>query len=461
MYLSGWDLRQAANQWIANSLHTNHELMGQFYRMRPALGRDIDLENPATLVAQGERLAAFINITGRSDWHSLRERLIEADWNLIEAVAAWYRLGVRPERPERSKGDSGIRMDVSMQPLKWPEVRDCEATEETALDEGWGQEPDLFNPSKDPQSEADEKVGNRSAKLDAKEDEKKEASKSKKASKKADVVHRDGFPVHFDHAATHATAHVGVPNPGLFLLEWISKGRYWASQFNDPRIHLSELANVDHSPSSAGTVPFDWTDEDHVLLLNDWRRRKTAQMAATNSPGIARSWSSEENDFLVTLTEELYQETKATYTGPVESLLPLAVSGKKKEEWAKRFNDKFSGTLQPGTHQTRAERKPYSLMAQRGRLQILIQQYKVNPTRDSSAQQADNATKVVQKRKGDPASKTPKKRLDPSGEVDTGQGLETTVYTARTGEDGPTDNETRGDDEADGDEGREVGEGPS
>jgi len=54
--------------------------------MREPLDRKIDVENTTTLLAQDERLAHFVNITGRPDWYSLRECLFEADWKLIEAV---------------------------------------------------------------------------------------------------------------------------------------------------------------------------------------------------------------------------------------------------------------------------------------------------------------------------------------------------------------------------------------
>ena len=88
LYLNAWDLGDAVALWNSQSLRANYKVLAQFDGMRTQLDRQIMIDDRVVLRAQDERLALLLNITGRPDWYSLRERLVEADWNLIEAVAA-------------------------------------------------------------------------------------------------------------------------------------------------------------------------------------------------------------------------------------------------------------------------------------------------------------------------------------------------------------------------------------
>ena len=243
LHLSGWDLCEAAARWNAVSVRKNYALLGQFDHMRAPVHRDIERDDVMALQAQDERLATFINITGRPDWYSLRERLIECDWDLIEAIQAWFRPGVRPTRPPRRAGVAGIRQGLNLQPLGLPQDGEWEAAEDTVLDESWGPEPDYFTPSNSPrlptegQPTEDGKEGHTEEKGEAPASKKKAPTKAKKGTVKVEGrARRNGFLIHIDETNARNTAQLGVPNTSLLLIEWISKGRYWVNRFKTKKL---------------------------------------------------------------------------------------------------------------------------------------------------------------------------------------------------------------------------------
>ena len=163
----------------------------------------------------------------------------------------------------------------------------------------------------------------------------------------------------------------------------------------------------------------------------------------------SQHWSPEEMDFLIALTDELYQEAKRQFPNKTDDeLLPMIVTTKKKAEWEKRFNAKFTGTTQPNAKKPRSDRKASALMTQRGRTQYLIDQHKVT---------ADKAwfTKQAAKEEKAKAKAGIKRKRSPSGEEDEtapqavasegSEDLDDTVMTAGTSVDeesqGPGDGE--------------------
>jgi hypothetical protein len=220
LYLCGWDIGAAVSRWLATPTHDNHRDLGQFDRLRETLPREVRVADVKTILGQDERLAVFINITGRQDWYSLRERLVEADWNLVEAVMSWFLHGVHPERPPRRVGETGIRTDSDLQQMEWPNDSDCEALPDTVLDPHWAQEPDLFMPDTLDDEDSDTNS------VDSVEDDENgsiratsDGKKPKGTTKVAPRARRDGFLIHIDSTLARNTAQAGVPDENLFLLE--------------------------------------------------------------------------------------------------------------------------------------------------------------------------------------------------------------------------------------------------
>ncbi len=457
LYLSGWDLGMAVARWNSATLRENYELLGQFDRMRQPLRRAIDVENRERLLSQDERLALLLNITGRPDWNSIRERLIEADYNVIEALTAWFRPGIRPERPAQTNTFSGIRFGVNMREVAWPRDADTDAAEGTVLDEGWGREPNLFMPDNNPDLPTEAQVVDENDEAVAKKEESASAVKDKdvsKPKKPAKIIkgtkpierrRRNGFLIHIDSTQARETAQVGVPNPQLFLVEWIAKQRYWSNRFKHKSLRFPELERSHYMPPRPNRPEFDWNSQANINLLNNWRRQAIIRVTGFNSREGSQKWSQEEIDFLVSLTEELLEEAKNEFSGKSENeLLPLVVTTKKKVEWARRFNEKFTGTTQPGSDKPRVDRKFAALMTQRGRIQLLVDRYKCAPDKKWYELQERKEAKAGQKRKREPSEEEEEPAEgDEAAEVEEtaeGEDVDDTVITRAT-EDGDADDE--------------------
>ncbi|KAJ9616406.1 hypothetical protein H2200_000124 [Cladophialophora chaetospira] len=444
LYICGWDLGVALSRWNSTSLKESFLLLGEFDRMRKPLHREIDVSDEVTLLAQDERLATFINITGRPDWYSLRERLVEADWNLIEAVAAWFRPGVRPERPSSTGNGPGIRVDVNLRELDWPADGDCDAAEGTVMDEGWGQEPNYFapdNPFPNPPNPVKENPV--------------AATTKPRGTKPIDGrERRNGFLIHIDSSQARETAQIGIRNPELFLIEWICKGKYWYNRFKHNKLGFPEYEAAQNIPPRANPLPeFDWKNQDHINLLNNWRRQVTNRATGYNTRQGSQLWSQEEIDFLISLTEELFQEAKREFKDKTEAeLLPLVITNKVKEDWQRRFNAKFTGTIQPGSDKERIDRKSSALMTQRGRIRILVDKYKVTEDKqwfkrqENKKEKAKAKVKVGEKRKRDSSQEVKRESSQEVEEITQGE-FESTIATAASdgGESGGEEEEQAND----------------
>lgn len=368
MHLSSWDLGEAVARFI--SLRNARRSLRIFDHMRTRVHQDIDRDDTMALQEQDERLAEFINITGRADWYSLRVCLQEHDWNLLAAISFWFMIGVRPVRPPRSEGVDGVRLDVNLQPMRVPEGNEWEAP--LIEDDEWGPEPDYFGLDDD------------------------EGSSSEGEGIRMNRARKDGFLI-ISSQSERQTAKRGLPNPRKFLVEYIQKGRYWYNRFRrEKKLKWPELG--DDPDADDGLELFDWNNQQHVDWLNNWRRQSRVRSTGLKSRPQSQHWTQEEMDFLYALTKELLEDARRENPGvPDDDLLPMTITTEKKGEWAERMNKRFKGKTPAGASGPRDARNASALMTQRARMQSMVDDFKVTPDKIWFKKQAEKAVKAKAK----------------------------------------------------------------
>lgn len=397
-----WDLTQAARSF-GTLQRTRRSLACTYDQMRSILqGPVAEVNQQTTLMQQNERLAELINITGRNDWYSLRVCLQQHSWDLVATVSQWFSEGIPPEEAQASVAPhGGVRMDVNLRPLPMPTG---ESTRSASSTEGWAAEPEAFatEGGEHGQSSSEE-----------------ESALFKQTRKRP-----HGFMVN----STRSTAKKGMRNDRLFLIEYISRGRYWYNRFERqqtfkwPGVGFTAEAQgheQDHHqhqprPEDKRLVEFDWSNQQHLTWLNNWRRQNIQRATGLQIRARAQRWSPEELQFLYDLSEELLQEKARRFPGKtVGELLPLMISKATKEEWAKRMNEKFSGTIQPGSDWPRFDREETALMTQRARTRAIVDRFQLRADEDFFAKAARKQERAAAAAKG---VKRPRKEDDSSEE---------------------------------------------
>ncbi|KEF53289.1 uncharacterized protein A1O9_10737, partial [Exophiala aquamarina CBS 119918] len=364
LHQHNWDLTQASTSFTTLQ-HARTGLARTYDQMRIPVQREIaPVAQQISAMQQNERLAELVNLTGRNDWYSLRVALQKRNWNLVATVSRWYTHGILPvEAPAAVAPYGGVRMDVNLRPLPLPSR---ESTMSTAREQGWAAEPEAFEVLSGEQgssSSSDSEVG---------------PSLLKQKRKRP-----HGFMVN----STRTTAKKGMRNDQKFLIEYISRGRYWFNRFERqetfrwPDVNFSEQAHGHYpNPDTSKLVDFDWNNQQHLHWLNNWRRQNIQRATGLQTREQAQRWLPEELDFLYALSEELLQEQLRSNPNKTEDqLLPLKVVMDKKVEWTRRMNDKFAGTMQAGSSEPRRNREPSALMTQRSRTRSIVERFKVRP----------------------------------------------------------------------------------
>jgi hypothetical protein len=405
LHLAGWDLQEAVDTWNSMSIRDNFLRLGLFDSMRERLQEEPALRDAGILAQQDERLALLCNITARADWYSMLQRLKECRWNVIDAIKAWFMTGIaRALKPKRSAGITGVRNDINGYPRQWPAQEDCIA--KTPIDEDWGEEPDSYMPE-------DEKP-------------KMKPKDGCKPTIRDLTSKREGFLLTVNERRARDPAHLGIPNPTLFLIEWIAKGKYWSKRFKGNMFEFPELEDVDNDSerepdSRTNRVPFDWNVQLHVDKLNNWRRQCTVRLTGEHQRESTQKWTEEEKEFLIKLNKVYFEESKrANPSVPGNDLLPMTIPTTKKNEWEKLFNQKFEGTIPEGSDKPRVGRKAAALMTQRGRISELVNKYKVTPDQAWFKKQKDAEDKRKAKQEAEEKRKSEKERKETAMERDAG-----------------------------------------
>ncbi|KIW85093.1 hypothetical protein Z517_00481 [Fonsecaea pedrosoi CBS 271.37] len=378
LHVNLWDLGEAIDSFTA--LDDIRLRLSDYDRMRTHLPSEVDPEEVDITREQDERLAEFMNITGRPDWWSLRVLLQEQNWNLIEAISFWFLRGVPPVHPSKKevkrstkadpKGNKisfGIRVGVNETSLKWPKPEQCEAPAAIFMDEKWGVEPDQYTPEEVSDTQEDE---------EKKGQGKGKGKKAKKPRKGNKPNSAEGFLISVDGDPVER-AYKGFPNPAKFLVEHISKGKYTFKRFRQlKKFQWPDLEKPKATRSQSGRVDFDWNNSSHIQLLNNWRRQAVGRTTKASRQDPGQPWSKEEDDYLIKLSEDLANEKKKKSTKASKEKR-LIVSTKTKEEWAEKFNKKFTGTVQAGSTEPRVDRTIAALMQRRCRIKELVDRFKV------------------------------------------------------------------------------------
>ena len=332
---------------------------------------DMDDEDKKKQASRDERLAEFINITGRPDWYSLLVFLEARDFDLVRAVYDWFVDGVPPYtgQPRRNNVTiDGMRMGTDGKRMEKPTPEACvprkdpggddsdssSSSSSSSSDGNWGSERDTFLPS------------------DSDDDDDKSQPSSAPSSPSRDRA--DGFMID-DYPDT---AKGSATNPRRFIMEYISKGKYNFNMFKkESDFYWPERGDKEPGPNSKRTR-FDWKNQKHVNLLNNWWRQNRQRVLNAVRREKSQKWSDEELALLYDLMKELLEEEKKAHPNKTEAeLLPLTVTNNKKKEWAKRMNNKFVGKILPGSKEPRKPREPSALMTQRGRTRAIIDDFKV------------------------------------------------------------------------------------
>lgn len=457
LHMADWEFSGACKEY--NSLpEAKQAVRKQFDRMRSRLpkrtvkARATDKLQQRQLRQQDERLATFINITGRSDWYSLKVFLQKRRWNLIAAIEAWFRSGVPPVMSRRKNIVYDLRNDFNMKALPAPSGQDWQPQADGNGEDGWAL--DWETVMEVPEVASDDETSDEESESDPEtetEDPPSPITKTKKPNGRA-KDRPDGFALH----QMKGTAKPGLKSDWRFLFEYISKGRYWANRFKAyekfdwPEVALHDQRRRD---SSQSRVQFDWNNQEHIHLLNNFRRQNTCRTTNTGAREAAQLWSDEEKEFLLQMNVEWLAEMRQKFPEVSEDdLVKKPISNKTKQDWKDRLNAKFEGTVQEGSTIPRRERSIVSIISQRSRTPAIIEKFKLKADSEYFRKRANRIAKEKSKKESG------LKRPLEADKEDDGQSAEKRARIDGSMVNGDPDADENDDDESDV-EGEEVGAG--
>lgn len=344
LHLARWEWTRAVRM-AADIAETRALLSVRFDHMRTT----------ADAIDRDERLATMLQITQRSDWHSVQKFLASHKWDLIKAIVAWYKKGIEVVRHPKDKAGTqgegmGRRKDLSQKPLPLPCTNDT-TPDKQQCDVDWAAEPQEY-------------VQTGSIRI-----VKRPTSTVKNGDKKP------GFMLDDDPTPVQK----GVKKPSKLCVEYISKGDYRQNVFKHKKFNWTGASDDDRPP-------FDWDKQEHLEALNSFRRqtRQRNTFVTRREPG--QKFSQDELDFLYDLSERHVQKLMKNNPGHTRTdLLPFTVSADLKESWLKAFNKKFAGK-KFGIHKKPLKpRNINALMTQRHRYKKLQEDFRLKPDSYMSA----------------------------------------------------------------------------
>ncbi|EXJ92592.1 hypothetical protein A1O3_01144 [Capronia epimyces CBS 606.96] len=377
LVLYAWDIKQIKKHY--NSIGS---MRWPIYRRYDHMRIPIDLKKTDNKDVkkmktkdQDERLALLIEATGRSDYYSLRRFLEEMEWNLVDAVSIWFSVGIEPyngsmpkDKSHKKAADdddddddySGLRRDTDGYVVDAPSGNAWEAA---PVDNDWDADRETFEPADKDTPEVEVTMA----------DDHLIRTHTKR--EPSSVVNED-----------RETAAAGKPNPHKMVIEVIQDGKYkykhYHGGFDWPGANSSVIKARKDQP--ARNQPFDWTNQDHLKLLNAWRRQNNRRITQQKNREASQEWTHKEKKFLYNLSKnELKELMRLNPRMTRDQLLPLRVPKSVKDEWASKFNAKFTGKPPPGAPagtEPRKDRSAAALMTQRNRSKRMIKDFKC--TRD-------------------------------------------------------------------------------
>ncbi|KAK4938337.1 hypothetical protein LTR10_021221 [Elasticomyces elasticus] len=338
--------------------------------------RAADEELKRVSMAQDERLAEFINITGRPDWYSLLLTLQMHNWNLVGAVEHWYREGIPPYtgRPKRHTArlaaDEGMRVGLNGKRMEKPSPEDCiPSNMEEVDDDQWRDEDDFFDPEEEGESDLSETPPPAAT---------SQSNNERERDRKA------GFALN----TLTRLPHKGMPNPRRFVFEYIQNGTYRHNVFQHESFYFPERGEDENRPAKSKRqprkpkdtpVPFDWNNGSHITKLTNWYRQNSIRVGGALRRGAHQTWSDAERQWLYDRMVELFQKTKLDHPKMSDDEIKktMYVSDETKKAWEESYNNEFVGTQQPDG--IRKARNAAALMTMRARDARICEEFKINP----------------------------------------------------------------------------------
>jgi hypothetical protein len=114
-----------------------------FDRMRSSEGNEVTHDTDDQQSRRDERLALLLAITACADWITVQRHLAKHNFNLVEAIVAWYAEGITSIAA--TKKDRKTRLGPSNHSLPMPSTNDVAP----AVDDEWADEPDFCRRVKD------------------------------------------------------------------------------------------------------------------------------------------------------------------------------------------------------------------------------------------------------------------------------------------------------------------------
>ncbi|KAL9618261.1 MAG: hypothetical protein Q9160_007031 [Pyrenula sp. 1 TL-2023] len=317
---------------------------------------------------QDLRLAKYLDITAANDWFTARELLKNLGWDLAKSLAMWQQNRVHhvphPDTVRRGRGkqakqgvDKGFRCDTEGKARKDEERLNERANVLRVLGEGDEGAKVLFKNEEELESGLEDDD--------------------------ADRDYRDsleGAPV-----GPRGIATIGAPSPDLLSIEFVRNGEYtrsrWSSGRYDFATHTEEVESPARLEGSRrrGKIAFDWNDSEHIKDLNTWRNQRYCRLKGEReSERVA--WLPVEQDFVRELHHQLKAQKLIADPHCFDEKRKMMITTKTKEDWVKRFNDKFAGKVVEGhiSEGRRPARSWGSIQAQRSRLQDLCEEFNFN-----------------------------------------------------------------------------------
>ena len=350
-----WDLDRARDLWLEHQLA--FEQFTESYN---------ELRLPTTVALErDQRLAMLINATGRSDVYSLRMHLRSHNYNYIAAVVAWQKSGI----PVLAHPDDVQAVEKG---TERPDVRpNTDGTQrEYPDDSDYVIDDDVSWPSEESDVQKDlDKSGGKDSEEEMDDAEDYGTSEA-----------RPGVLISTDREA----AEVGLYDATKYIVEGFQPNGQYKSWMFRHKAYCWENNNTPRKRTKGKkSTPlkdlpaFDWNNISDVKTLNKWRRQRFQRITKSARPPTVK-WLPVEDNFLHQFHQEhLELLMKAKPGQPEDNFLPFRVRPELQRRWAQRFNDRFAGTIQPGSVVTRPERSMGAINLHRQRIPSIINRFKV------------------------------------------------------------------------------------
>lgn len=184
-----------------------------------------------------------------------------------------------------------------------------------------------------------------------------------------------------------------------FVVEYISKGRYWHNRFVKKTVGKggapfkwpklgqgtgpAKDGDVSSSDDGKNAVVFDFNDSAHVHKLKAWRRQQFSRATGVLKRKGSQAWQDVENAMLYQLLKELYEAHTKSQAGLADDKKsPVKITERRLQEVTDLLNEAFTGTRPGNATAVRGERTAHSVGTQARRFLPNIEDLGINSDAD-------------------------------------------------------------------------------